>query len=169
MGALVSRGYINSNYVLRPSGTADTDTTHIADCNWIEYNYFVTVSNYNPSRCPEAAEITPVALRTVTVYNTYSSLQNGWIIGDVQVNGVSLAGKSGFPVTRGQIGYGYTDVNGTNNTVTVIYNQVDSNDVGRIVANGNCQNINGTESSTSVTGVVITGNIDVYLDWDSQC
>ena len=58
MGILVSRGYVNSNFSLKPGGTADTDAYLIAYISWITTNYWCSVSgNQDANRCPSSDEL----------------------------------------------------------------------------------------------------------------
>ena len=61
MGILVSRGYVNSNFSLRPGGSADTNTSLIANVLWIITNYLCRViGNQDDNRCPSSDELQEV-------------------------------------------------------------------------------------------------------------
>ena len=64
---LVSRGYVNSNYTLRPGGTSDTSNSHIANLSWITTNYWCAVSGIQDNnRCPGIIELSQITTTTTT-------------------------------------------------------------------------------------------------------
>jgi hypothetical protein len=81
MGILVSRGYVNSNFTIKPTGTPDTDTSRIADVQWIDTNYFVTITGgYTANRCPSSDQLinTPPYLNSFTVSSDFRTTLGGY-------------------------------------------------------------------------------------------
>ena len=96
MGTLVSRGYVNSNFTLRDSGTADTSTSLIAYQDWIETNYWCAVSgNQDGNRCPDSDELSVITTTTTAAPIAYINITNtstSGTITQILVNSVETIG-----------------------------------------------------------------------------
>lgn len=95
---LVTEFYINSNYCLRPTGTAGTSQTKIASADWITTNYLCTVSGVNGNRCPSATEI-------------FASVPNG----------ITYSVTAGYSATVTCLISGYWTLSFTDNSLTYGY------------------------------------------------
>lgn len=103
MGILVSKGYVNSNYTLRSGGTASTDTSIMADKDWITTNYWCSVSGESTgNRCPDSDELAPI-----TPY--YSYMVNIHQVGGCQLMYENISVRCANPKTVGKYYACYSD------------------------------------------------------------